>query len=107
MPLKDRLDEELQDVVFSKEDQDCLKEQLIYAAKKPRASGILECLGTFWNGSVEIPLPAVVAVVFVLGLGLWTTYSTLLAVDQATAALFIKAGSESLRVINQGVSVLR
>lgn len=106
MSLKERLDEELQDVAFSTEKKDRLKEQLIDAARKPRTSGILERFGTFWNGSVEIPLPAAIAVVFVLGLGLWTTYSTLLAVDQTTAALFIKAGSESFRVINQGVSVL-
>jgi hypothetical protein len=106
MPLKKRFEEELKDVFFSMEDQDHLKERLLSEAKKPRTSGILGRVRAFWHGSVDIPLPAALAAVLLLGVGLWTTYSSLLAVDQTTAALFIKVGSESLQDIRQGVSVL-
>lgn len=106
MPLRERFEEELQDVVFSKKDQDRLKEQLVLVARKTRRLGIRSRLDAFWNGSVEIPLPAALAMILVLGLGLWTTYSALFAVDQTVVALFIKVGSESMQEINQGVSVL-
>lgn len=106
MPLKKSLEEELQDVVFSQEDQDRLKERLVVAAQKPRMPGIFRRLDAFWNGSVEIPLPAALAVILVLGLGLWTTYSSLFAIDPTTATLLLKVGGESFQIISQGVSVL-
>ena len=107
MSLKERLEEELRDVTFSKDDQDRIKKELIHAAQtSQKSTGILCSLKDLWHGSTEIPLPAVIAVVLVLGLGLWTTYSTLLAVDQRAVAVFLTAGSESVHVISQGVSVL-
>ncbi len=106
MPLKKRLEEELQDVVFSREDQDRLKGRLVAATKKPSLPRLLQRVHAFWNGSVEIPLPAAIAVILVLGLGLWTTYSSLFAIDPTTATLLLKVGGESFQIINQGVSVL-
>ncbi len=106
MSLKARFDEELQDVVFSKEDRARLKDQLVRLAQEQKRPGLRERLTQFWHGSTEVPLPAAVAVVIIMGLGLWTAYSNLLAVDPAAAALFFKAGSETYQVITQGVSVL-
>src|SRR5690554_6471266 len=109
MTLKERLDEELKDVVFSSQDQARLKAQLrhqLQVQRQQKPSGLMQRLDRFWNGSTEIPLPAALALILVLGLGLWTSYATLLAVDQTTAALIIKVGSDNVQVITQGVSVL-
>lgn len=106
MWLKERFDKELKDVAFSKEDKDRLKRHLADLAKQKKRPALGERLRQFWHGSIEVPLPAAVAAVVVLGFGLWTAYSNLLAVDPAAAALMIKAGSESYQVITQGVSVL-
>ena len=98
MWLKERFDKELKDVAFSKEDKDRLKRHLADLAKQKKRPALGERLRQFW--------PAAAAAVVVLGFGLWTAYSNLLAVDPAAAALMIKAGSESYQVITQGVSVL-
>jgi len=41
-----------------------------------------------------------------IGLGMWSSLSPLLLVDQNTAALLLQASTENTRAINQGVSLL-
>lgn len=107
MYIKERLEAELQDVTFSKENQELLKERLVHVAlTKRKSAGVFGLLRDFWNGSIEIPLPVVFVSFFVLGLGIWNTYSTFFLIDHTTAALYLQTGSDVSHVINQGVSVL-
>lgn len=110
MSLRERLDQELQEVAFSEKGQAELKRQLVLLARRRTTLRRIRVrLQQFWHGSVEVPLPVAATAVLVLGLGLASTCLDLFLVDQSTAALLLQAGSESLAVINrinQGVSVL-
>lgn len=105
MSLKEQLDQELQNVSFSKKEQEHLKAQLVQLARAQESRKITTHLKKLWHGSIEIPLPVAIAVVLVLGIGLWSTYFNLLAVDHATA-IILQSGNESWQVIKQGVSIL-
>lgn len=107
MSVRDRLEQELQDVSFSKGDQERLKEKLrLKTQTRAKPSGIYRRLLDFWNGSIEIPLPVGIVVLYVIFLGAYKAYATIFVVDQSMAALLFYAGSESTRLITEGVSVL-
>jgi len=106
MSLKERLEEELKDVAFSEEQQERLKARLLLAVEVQHASGVTSRLKRFWNGSTEIPLPLAVAAAVLVAIGIWGSFYPILSVDQSQAALLLQTAGESVRVINQGVSIL-
>lgn len=104
---KARLEEELQGVVFSKRDQEQLKihlQKALATQKKPKNMG--ERPKDFWHGTIEIPLPLGVALLFLVAFGLWNSAAGILLVDQNTATLLLHSGEQIIHTISQGVSVL-
>lgn len=106
MPLKERLDEELKDVSFSEEQRQQLKTRLLLAVEEQRRRPIRSFWKQFWHGYTEVPLPVALAVFLMVAVGLGRSLYGALAVDHTQAALILQTAGESLRVLNQGVSVL-
>lgn len=108
------LQDEMRQVAFSEGDKQHLAAQLKQAmragkgasAPARRRQAFAERAAAFWNGTTEISLPAATAALILIGLGMWSSLSPLLLVDQNTAALLIQASTENARAINQGVSLL-
>ncbi len=112
--LKRTLQDEMRRVSFSGDEKQRLAAQLKdemrtgKAAPAParRWEAFVEWVAAFWNGTTEISLPAATAALMLIGLGMWSSLSPLLLVDQNTAALLLQASTENTRAINQGVSLL-
>jgi hypothetical protein len=118
--LKRTLQDGMRQVAFSDAEKHRLAAQLKQAMRAGKAApapapapapalrwqAFAERAAAFWNGTTEISLPAATAALILIGLGMWSSLSPLLLVDQNTAALLIQASTENARAINQGVSLL-
>ncbi len=116
--LKRTLQDGMRQVAFSDDEKHRLAAQLKQAMRAGKAApapapapalrwqAFAERAAAFWNGTTEISLPAATAALILIGLGMWSSLSPLLLVDQNTAALLMQASTENARAINQGVSLL-
>jgi len=124
--LKKTLQDEMTWVSFSEDEKQHLAAQLKQAMRAGKAApapgpeaepasapasarrwhAFAEWAEAFWNGTTEISIPAATAALMLIGLGMWSSLSPLLLVDQNTAALLMQASTENARAINQGVSLL-
>lgn len=107
MSWKDQLERELSDVHFSQNEKMQLSADLKSAADSVHLKrSFSDKLRVFWHGSTEIPIPAAGLGLCLVGLGVWVLYSSILGVDQSAAYALLQVGSESIRSISQGVSVI-
>ena len=112
--LKRTLQDEMRRVSFSGDEKQRLAAQLKQAMRAGKAApmpvrrrqAFAEWAEAFWNGTTEISIPAATAALMLIGLGMWSSLSPLLLVDQNTAALLMQASTENAREISQGVSLL-
>ena len=122
--LKKTLQDEMTRVSLSEDEKQRLAARLKHAMRTGKAApapgpapepasaparrwrAFAEWAEAFWNGTTEISIPTATAALMLIGLGMWSSLSPLLLVDQNTAALLMQASTENASAINQGVSLL-
>ncbi len=112
--LKRTLQDEMRRVSLPEDEKQRLAAQLKQAMRAGKAASaparrwraFAEWAAALWNGTTEVSVPAATAALMLVGLGMWSSLSPLLLVDQNTAALLMQASTENARAIDQGVSLL-